>query len=210
MGLFIALAALLGAGLFIAAGQIWLLPVAGNNARRLILPAAGVSAALFGLFASAAGSGAFPLPCLPALLLFTLMSVVIGLYDGLTSEIPRGPLLLAAAAGLFYVVITAPDGLVDALLGALTAGGGLLVLSLLSGGGFGGGDIKYFAVCGLFLGPLGAALAFGAACVCASAFWLPGLISGRIKSRDKLPFGAFLAFGTLLVRLLSPLLPALF
>lgn len=83
----------------------------------------------------------------------------------------------------------------DMLFAALGAGGFLLLVAVLSGGGMGGGDIKFAAVLGLWLGWK---LTFVAMLL---AFIIGGITGSfllflKIKGRkDYIPFGPFLAIG---------------
>lgn len=105
-------------------------------------------------------------------------------------------LLLAGAAVAGPLTLGA--GLVpwaDALLGAMTCGGLLLAVAVLSRGGMGGGDVKLGALLGLVLGwrlgLLALAVGFVAGALVASAL----LLSGRKRRRDAIAFGPFLAAG---------------
>lgn len=90
------------------------------------------------------------------------------------------------------------QGIFDApsfFLGALAGGAPLLVLSVLTDGGLGGGDVKLAAAGGLWLGWQGAFLAL------VIASWIGGLaamillLSGRRRGRDEMAFGPFLSAG---------------
>ena len=103
-------------------------------------------------------------------------------------------------------------------IGYAAAGAGiyfgvLLVFHLISPGGMGFGDVKLAAVMGLYLGwlALGVGTAFvlvlwalGAGAVTATVVGAVMLgIQGRNR-RTPIPFGPYLAFGTMLVVLLTP------
>ncbi|MEW6276622.1 MAG: prepilin peptidase, partial [Bacillota bacterium] len=77
-------------------------------------------------------------------------------------------------------------------------GGFLLLVAVLSGGGMGGGDIKLGAVTGLFLGwPLGPLGIFWGICLGGLLGIL--LLLFKLKGRkDPIPFGPFIALGSLL------------
>ncbi len=111
------------------------------------------------------------------------------------------PLLVAVA-----VVTGAWDDLAGAALGAIAAGGGLLVINLISPRGMGMGDVKLALVLGLFLGwldlahvALGLFLGFALGAVVGLA-----LIALRLRSRrDHVPFAPFLAAGSVLAVLVG-------
>ncbi len=122
------------------------------------------------------------------LLLSALFAVALIDFD--TMEIPDGLLLFGAA--VFEAFLFAHDDwmvrLFDGLLGACVFGGGMLLISLvmdaiLKKDSLGGGDIKLFAVLGLFLG-----LSCGLFCLILSC--LVGLITVVCSGRKgEFPFG---------------------
>ena len=90
------------------------------------------------------------------------------------------PALLGAAAGAL------PLFLVDRL-----------VWMVAKKPGFGFGDVKLMAVCGLFLGVARVPAAYFFAFVCGGAFAAMLLVSGRAKRGSYFAFGPFLCFGVL-------------
>lgn len=91
---------------------------------------------------------------------------------------------------------------IDGLIAACVFGTGSLILTLLferATGRFamGGGDIKLLFAVGLFLGVEGEAIALLIACALFAAI---GMILRR-RMRDTLPFGPFIAIGSILVLL---------
>ncbi len=130
-----------------------------------------------------------------------------------TSELPIvGVLLAAAAVDLFrrripdwitlpglawgIAVSLVPDlwRPMDAVLGALVAGGLLLLIAVMSRGAIGGGDVKLMAVIGATVGPgLGLVVLLGAHVV-AAVIMLSRVIIGVQRWRDPVPFGPYLAF----------------
>lgn len=81
------------------------------------------------------------------------------------------------------------------LAGAVVGGGILALLAAAVPGGLGGGDVKFAAAFGLYLGPAGALLALLAAFTAAGAAGAVLLLTGRKRPRDMIPFGPFLALG---------------
>ena len=90
-------------------------------------------------------------------------------------------------------VYTGQIGLVDMLLGAVLGGGVLLVIAVVSKGGMGGGDIKFLAALGLWLGVKLTVLTLFL------SFLFGGVGGGlllllKIKGRkDRIPFGPYIA-----------------
>ncbi len=112
--------------------------------------------------------------------------------------IPNYLVLAGVIAGILFTVAVGDTSYWSALLGAVTTAGFLLLIALLSGGGMGPGDIKLCLVTGLFLGwPLGLLGLLTGACIGG----LLGLVllAARVKGRrDPIPFGPFIAIGTLI------------
>jgi leader peptidase (prepilin peptidase) / N-methyltransferase len=123
-------------------------------------------------------------------------------YPAVVVSVP----LLAGAAVLGHD----GDRFARALVGALLAGGGLLVIHLISPRGMGMGDVKLVVLLGLYLGwlslghvLLGLLLGF----VLGSVVGL-GLLAAGVRGRkDHLPFAPFLAAGAVMAVLVGrPLL----
>lgn len=83
----------------------------------------------------------------------------------------------------------------DSLVGIVIGGGIFLVIILASGGGMGGGDMKLGAMFGAFLGWKVTLVALFVAVVLGGLLALTLLISGRVRRKDPIPFGPFLATG---------------
>ncbi|MCE5287114.1 MAG: prepilin peptidase [Pelosinus sp.] len=100
-----------------------------------------------------------------------------------------------AIAGVIINLLLPDVGLLDMLLGALSGGGLLLLIAVISRGGMGGGDIKFAAALGLWVG-------WQLTLLCLFLAFLIGGVSGilviilHIKGRkDYIPFGPFIAAG---------------
>lgn len=81
-------------------------------------------------------------------LLFAVTAVLISFHDGLTHNIPNLLLLPVVAIGLIKFDPA------TALTGLLITSLPFLLISMLTKGGIGGGDIKLMAVTGFSLGPI--------------------------------------------------------
>jgi len=95
------------------------------------------------------------------------------------------------------ILIFLPDSLTikSALLGLVSGGGLLLLVAVISRGAMGGGDIKLFAVIGLFLGLEKTVLALFLTFLFGGIAGIL-LIATKIKSRkDYIPFGPFIGIG---------------
>ncbi|MCR5138128.1 MAG: prepilin peptidase [Oscillospiraceae bacterium] len=112
--------------------------------------------------------------------------------------IPDGCLLIAAAAWLVFLPLVGATWaeIGKSLLAGLVFGGGLLGLSLvmdriLKRDSLGGGDIKLFAVLGLYLGLVGTLFATVLACVIGLGFAM--LRRRRSGASEAFPFGPSIA-----------------
>ena len=110
-------------------------------------------------------------------------------------------LLCFALIGVVMNLLMGQVGIADMFFGGFICGGILLVVAIVSRGGMGGGDIKFAAALGLWLGckmalfGLFLAFIFGGVVSCV-------LLILRINGRkDMIPYGPFIALGALIVLL---------
>lgn len=100
---------------------------------------------------------------------------------------------------LLAAVFRGAAGFVEAGLGALAAGGMVLLLAIVSRGGIGGGDIKLMSMLGAALGWKGAFITFALSQIVAGLVALILVIVHRRPSRP-MPVGALIAlFGALIL-----------
>jgi leader peptidase (prepilin peptidase) / N-methyltransferase len=85
----------------------------------------------------------------------------------------------------------------DSLAGAAVGFFLLLLIAVVSKGGMGGGDIKLFAVVGFVLGVKMLLLSFFLSTLFGAFFGVIGLLLGAMKRKQTIPFGPFIALGTL-------------
>lgn len=132
-----------------------------------------------------------------ALVAFAFLCVltVVALVDLDTMEIPNGFVLWAAAIAVGSIFVFPELTLLSRIIGIFSVSVPLLLITLLVPGGFGGGDIKLMAACGLFLGwkLTLVSLGFGLLTGGAYAVWL---LATRKKGRkEHFAFGPFLCLG---------------
>lgn len=82
------------------------------------------------------------------------------------------------------------------------------LLAVVSRGGMGGGDIKLYAVIGLFLPPLLLFLTVFLSAACGTLYGLFLWMGGRGARKAMIPFGPFIAIGALVSYLYGPALGA--
>lgn len=85
----------------------------------------------------------------------------------------------------------------DSLVGAASGFMLLLMIAVISRGGMGGGDIKLFALIGFVLGLKEVLLSFFFATLFGAVFGGLGLLLRVLKRKQAIPFGPFIAAGTL-------------
>ncbi|KEF39450.1 prepilin signal peptidase PulO-like peptidase [Schinkia azotoformans MEV2011] len=83
------------------------------------------------------------------------------------------------------------------LLGAIAGFGLLLLIAIISKGGMGGGDIKLFAVLGIVLGWKLVLFAFFMSTLFGTVFGLIGMLLKKVERGKPMPFGPYIALGTL-------------
>lgn len=131
-------------------------------------------------------------------ILFLLWLSWVALFDLRCHRIPDLFSAVTAGAGIGFTVLRAwQNGMIllpltDSLAGALLGGGVLLLVSLLTKGGFGGGDIKLMAGLGLFYGVIGTVTVLFIAVLVAL---FAGLALRRKRNEYRLPFAPFLLLG---------------
>ncbi len=135
-----------------------------------------------------------------ALFSILLAATMTDLETGLIPDKLTFPgMVFGLAASLIWPVLQGETvwywGLAKSFLGLLAGGGILLATGLLGNAIFkkdsmGGGDIKFLAMMGSFMGPQRAILIFFLAPFAAI---VPALVSKWIKKEETIPFGPFLA-----------------
>ncbi|MFW5962106.1 MAG: prepilin peptidase [bacterium] len=132
------------------------------------------------------------------------VSIAVSLYDLKDMIIPNELTFFLIISGFLFALLIPELKLSSAFVGFLLGGGILLMLALLSGGnGMGGGDIKYLAGIGSYVGG-GLFPAFGVIQVLIYSLFMfmfiitPLLIFRKVSAKQHVPFGPFLAIGTFL------------
>ena len=123
----------------------------------------------------------------------TLVAAVVDARTGYLPNIITRPTAVAALA------LAVPNGLATAAGGACAVGGVLVALHLVTRGrGLGLGDVKLGVAIGAGLGPWCGALALAAAFIAGGGYAALLLASKRAANGDAIPFGPFLAIGTMI------------
>ena len=122
--------------------------------------------------------------------------VIITAVDIEHQIIPDIITLPSIALGLIAGIYTI--GFVDSILGLLIGGGLFYLLAVLSNGGMGGGDIKYIAAAGALLGWQKVLLVIFIGAFLGSIVGLFQIAVHKKSRKSMIPFGPFLATGTLI------------
>lgn len=134
---------------------------------------------------------------------FTGVLVALAVIDARTKKLPNRILYPSIVAAAVYLVVARLFGgevdLVDAAIGFLAYGGGLLVVALVAPRGMGMGDVKLVAFVGLVLGAVAlesVAVAAGLGIAFGGVAAIVALLGGAGR-KHALPFGPFLAAGAI-------------
>ncbi len=130
-----------------------------------------------------------------AAMLFSAFMVAITFIDLDHQIILDGMLALLAVSGLALQLVTGAVGFWSMWLGALIGGGLLLALAIISRGGMGGGDVKFAAALGFWLGWPGIVLGLFIGFVAGGLVSVLLLVTGLRGRKDFIPFGPFIALG---------------
>lgn len=134
---------------------------------------------------------------------FGLLSVI----DLRTRRLPNAIVFPTLWAGLVLNAFSLFTDPADSILGAAAAYGSLWLIAKIyalrrkGSPAFGGGDLKLAAVIGAWFGLLAVPPALLIAFVAGTAAVLPGLITGRVRVGQTVPFGPALALGGTVVLL---------
>lgn len=125
------------------------------------------------------------------------MFIIITVSDIKYMIIPDKVLLFFAPILVIERIIIPIGKWWNPLLGAATGFSLLLLITVVSKGGMGGGDIKLFAVLGLILGWKLVLLAFFLSTLFGAVFGLIGMLFKKVERGKPMPFGPYIALGTL-------------
>lgn len=125
-----------------------------------------------------------------------ILLLMIAWYDQRTMTIPNG-LVIACMIPDVLAVFAFPEVTISSrLIGILSVGLPLLLITLLVPGAFGGGDIKLMAVLGFFLGWKLCLMAFALAILAGGFYGIVFLILKKKSGKAHFAFGPFLCAGT--------------
>ena len=131
--------------------------------------------------------------------IFVSLLVIITVSDLSTMLIPNKILLFfGTIIFLFRLTIAPLHPWWDVFVGAAVGFSLLLIIAIVSKGGMGGGDIKLFAVLGMYFGWQDVLLAFFFSVFVGAVIGGIGLLIGKVKRKSPMPFGPAIAIGSVL------------
>lgn len=148
------------------------------------------------LFAAAPGIVGWSAELIVALTLISLL-IIITISDIHYMLIPDKILLVFAGFFLLERIFVPLTPWWNSLLGAAAGFILLLLIAVVSKGGMGGGDIKLFSIIGFVLGIKLLFLSFFLSTLFGAVFGILAIVLRLVKKRQPIPFGPFIAAGTL-------------
>lgn len=137
-------------------------------------------------------------PSLPSYLIgycFLCLLTITATMDYYTFEVRHRFVILIGVLGILQHFLIGFPTLLDMLIGFFAASLPLLIISMLTNGSIGGGDIKLLASCGLLLGYSNVLLGTFLAILLGGFYGIFLLVKGTKNKKDALPFVPFLAIG---------------
>ena len=130
--------------------------------------------------------------------------VLVTIIDVEHQLILDGSVLAGLVAGLVLSLWGLSAPILSAVSGLVLGSAVMVVVAMASPGSMGGGDVKFSAVMGVFLGPWFALMALFLGFILAALAGLTLLVTGRKGRKDSIPFGPFLAGGTYIAAVWGP------
>lgn len=153
-----------------------------------------VTGGVFFLCALAKGPGAEAV----IMCLFCSLLTVAAWIDARYLYIPDGIHLFILALALSSILLSGRSCIPGRVAGAVLCGGFLALLSILTKGGVGGGDIKLLASSGLLLGLKAGICSVFMAYVLAGLWYAVPLIRGKVDGKTQAPMAPFFALSLMI------------
>ena len=138
-------------------------------------------------------------------IMLIVFGIIISISDIKTKKIPNNIVITMIVAWLITIIpmliIQTPKALVmlqDSIFGFLMGGGFFLLVYVISKKGLGGGDVKFMAASGLYLGFHGVIPTMFCGSLLAAGTAIVLILLKKIKRNDSIPLAPFLFTGMLL------------
>lgn len=132
-----------------------------------------------------------------AIILFSFLTILT-LTDLHYRRIPNSIVLTGVIIALVLRTFYPLESIWNHLFGAVVGFFALLLIAILSKGGMGGGDIKLYAMIGLFIGWKGVLLSLMLAAFVGSIYGLILILMKQFKSKMTIPFAPSIMVGTVI------------
>ncbi len=139
-----------------------------------------------------------------------LAALAAGVIDSQHHVIPNAITLPCLAAGLALSLLPGRPTPLEAVVGVAVAGGLLALIAMVYPKGMGGGDVKFMAMTGAFLGWAKALVALFTASLAGAVVGLALITLGRRSRKEPISFGPFLALGVATAVFAGPRITALY
>lgn len=129
---------------------------------------------------------------------FSLFIITVGFIDFYLRIIPNEIVCLFAAVNLIFAVLNCivySESILNNLIGVVLASAVLFIVSFISNGSIGGGDIKFTAAAGIFLGGQLSILALAVAVLLAGIVLSILILVKKVDKKDVVSLGPFFAVG---------------
>jgi leader peptidase (prepilin peptidase)/N-methyltransferase len=135
------------------------------------------------------------------LVVFAILSIA-SIIDIKERRIPDKLIIAGVVIGLGLTLYNPEHGFLDGLMGGMTAGLVLLLISHITKGGLGLGDVKLFLCMGIYLGLESTASAMLIAALLSGLFSLVLICISHENKKREIPFAPFILAGALAAILL--------
>lgn len=140
-------------------------------------------------------------------LIFISILIIITFIDIDYYIIPNCLIIFGSIVAILANILGQGIGIRNSLLGALICGGSILILKsliecIVKKEVMGGGDIKFLAMTGLFLGIRGGLLTVLISIYVGAFYGIAVIVNSRLKKQDynsRVPYGPFISIGALIV-----------
>lgn len=134
-----------------------------------------------------------------SLLIFVSLIIICAGTDLNTGLILNSVTFPGMALGIALSFVAPSMAPLEALLGLLVSGGVVwLIWAITRGRGMGGGDVKFLAMVGAFLGWDRGLLTLFLGALIGSVVGIARIAAGKQERRDPIPFGPFLSLGAII------------
>ncbi|MHB1394034.1 MAG: prepilin peptidase [Clostridia bacterium] len=130
------------------------------------------------------------------LVVFAIL-ITASIIDIKERRIPDNLIIAGVAIGLALAFHNPEQGFLDGLIGGMTAGLILLLISHITKGGLGLGDVKLFGCIGIYLGLESTVSAMLIAAILSGLFSLILICINRDNKKREIPFAPFIMAGAL-------------